>query len=342
MAVGGLVNALWDLIAKREGKPLWRVLAEMTPERLVSIVDFSHVTDALTKDEALDRLRSLEPTRAERTAQLEQTGYPAYTTSAGWLGYDDDLARKLCRDYLAKGWSHFKIKVGRDLDDDLRRAAVIREEIGPDRKLMTDANQVWEVDQAITWMKELAPFDPWWIEEPTHPDDVLGHARIAEAIRPIGVATGEHCQNRVVFKQLLQAGAIDFVQIDACRVGGVNELVCILLLAAKFGKPVCPHAGGVGLCEYVQHLAMFDFVAVSGSMENRLVEYSDHYHSTTLVIMTASAASMPRCDASASPTESIVMPMRTLGCSVPSTSSSPRSSNETLHCGLPSSSSNTR
>ena len=209
---------------------------------------------------------------------LEDSGYPAYTTSAGWLGYSDEKIRRLCREGIAGGWSHFKIKVGRDLGDDLRRAALIREEIGPDRKLMVDANQVWDVDEAIMSMRELAQFDPWWIEEPTSPDDVLGHATIARAIAPIGVATGEHCQNRIVFKQLMQANAIAFCQIDACRLGGVNEVIAVLLLAAKFGVPVCPHAGGVGLCEYVQHLSMFDYVCVTGSLENRIIEYVDHLH----------------------------------------------------------------
>jgi len=209
---------------------------------------------------------------------MRRTGYPAYTTSAGWLGYPDDKIRRLCRDGMAQGWSHFKIKVGRDLQDDLRRLGVVRREIGPDRKLMLDANQVWDVGQAIAWMRQLARFDPWWIEEPTSPDDVLGHAAIARAIAPIGVATGEQCQNRVMFKQLMQAGAIRFCQIDSCRLGGVNEVLAVLLLAAKFGVPVCPHAGGVGLCEYVQHLAIFDYIAVSASLEDRIVEYVDHLH----------------------------------------------------------------
>jgi L-fuconate dehydratase len=209
---------------------------------------------------------------------MRANGYPAYTTSAGWLGYPDDKIRRLCREGVARGWSHFKIKVGRDLEDDVRRAALVRQEIGPDRKLMVDANQVWDVDQAIAWMRELARFDPWWIEEPTSPDDVLGHAAIAKAVAPIGVATGEQCQNRVVFKQLMQAGAIKFCQVDSCRLGGVNEVLAVLLLAAKFGIPVCPHAGGVGLCEYVQHLAMFDYIAVSASLQDRVVEYVDHLH----------------------------------------------------------------
>ncbi len=278
LATAAVVNAVWDLWAKVEGKPLWKLLADMSPEEVVRCIDFRYITDALTPDEALEILRRHAPTRAAREAELERDGYPAYTTSAGWLGYSDDKIRRLCREGMAGGWSHFKIKVGRDLADDVRRAAIIRDEIGPDRKLMMDANQVWDVDEAIASMRELAQFDPWWIEEPTSPDDVLGHARIAEAVAPIGVATGEHCQNRVVFKQLMQANAIAFCQIDSCRLGGVNEVLAVLLLAAKFGVPVCPHAGGVGLCEYVQHLSAFDYICVSASLENRIVEYVDHLH----------------------------------------------------------------
>ena len=278
LATAAVVNAVWDLWAKTEGKPLWKLLADMSPGELVRCIDFRYITDALTPEQAPALLRRQEPSRGERERELVARGYPAYTTSAGWLGYSDEKIRRLCREGMAEGWSHFKIKVGRDLADDVRRAALIREEIGPDRKLMVDANQVWDVDEAIASMRELARFDPWWIEEPTSPDDVLGHAAIARAVAPIGVATGEHCQNRVVFKQLMQANAIAFCQIDACRLGGVNEVLAVLLLAAKFGVPVCPHAGGVGLCEYVQHLSMFDFVCVSGSMENRIVEYVDHLH----------------------------------------------------------------
>jgi L-fuconate dehydratase len=278
LATAAIVNAVWDLWAKAEGKPVWKLLADMSPEDIVRCVDFRYITDALTPEEALEILRRQAPSRARRERELHEHGYPAYTTSAGWLGYSDEKIRRLCREGMAEGWSHFKIKVGRDLADDVRRAALIREEIGTDRKLMVDANQVWEVHEAIASMRELARFDPWWIEEPTSPDDVLGHATIARAIAPIGVATGEHCQNRIVFKQLMQAGAISFCQIDACRLGGVNEVIAVLLLAAKFGIPVCPHAGGVGLCEYVQHLSMFDFVCVSGSMENRIIEYVDHLH----------------------------------------------------------------
>lgn len=278
LATAALVNAVWDLWAKVEGKPLWKLLADMTPEEVVRCVDFRYITDAITPDEALEILRRHHATRGEREAELARDGYPAYTTSAGWLGYPDDKIRQLCREGVAEGWSHFKIKVGRDLADDVRRASIIREVIGPDRKLMMDANQVWDVPQAIEWMRTLAQFDPWWIEEPTSPDDVLGHAAIARAVAPIGVATGEHCQNRVVFKQLMQAGAIRFCQIDACRLGGVNEVLAVLLMASKFGIPVCPHAGEVGLCEYVQHLAIFDYLCVSASLDDRIVEYVDHLH----------------------------------------------------------------
>ncbi len=278
LATAAVVNAVWDLWAKVEGKPLWKLLSDMSPEEIVRCIDFRYITDAITPAQAIDLLHRHQSTRDARERELLRDGYPAYTTSAGWLGYSDDKIRRLCREGLAGGWSHFKIKVGRDLADDVRRAAIIREEIGPDRKLMMDANQVWDVDQAIAGMRELSRFDPWWIEEPTSPDDVLGHAAIARAIAPIGVATGEQCQNRVVFKQLMQAGAIRFCQIDSCRLGGVNEVLAVLLLAARFGIPVCPHAGGVGLCEYVQHLAIFDYICVSASLENRIVEYVDHLH----------------------------------------------------------------
>jgi L-fuconate dehydratase len=250
----------------------------MTPEELVACVDFRYITDAITPEEALGILREVGPTKGTRDAEMLRDGYPAYTTSAGWLGYSDQEIRRLCREAMAEGWTHFKVKVGGRLEDDLRRCALVREEIGPDRKLMMDANQRWDVDVAVASMRELARFDPFWIEEPTSPDDVLGHATIARAVAPIGVATGEHCQNRVIFKQLMQAEAIRFCQIDVCRLGGVNEVLAVLLLAAKFGVPVCPHAGGVGLCEYVQHLAIFDYLCVSGSLENRIVEYVDHLH----------------------------------------------------------------
>jgi L-fuconate dehydratase len=278
LATAAIVNAMWDLYAKLEQKPLWKLLVDMSPEQIVSCIPFSYITDALTPEEALEILRRNESTKKEREQQMRECGYPAYTTSAGWLGYSDEKMRMLVREGLDQGWTHFKMKVGRNLNDDLRRARIIREEIGWERKLMMDANQVWDVSEAIRWMKELSAFRPHWIEEPTSPDDVLGHARIARAIEPIGVATGEHCQNRVMFKQLLQAGAISFCQIDSCRLGGVNEVLAVLLIAAKFGVPVCPHAGGVGLCEYVQHISLFDFIAVSASLENRIVEYVDHLH----------------------------------------------------------------
>lgn len=278
LATGALVNAVWDLYARSEGKALWKLLVDMSPEQIVSCIPFRHITDALTPQEATEILRRNEATKAAREAEMRAAGYPAYTTSAGWLGYSDDKVRLLVREGLAEGWSHFKMKVGRDLDDDVRRARIIREEIGDERTLMMDANQIWDVDQAIEWMKPLAQFNPWWIEEPTSPDDVLGHAKIAKAVAPIGVATGEACQNRVIFKQLLQAKAISFCQIDSCRLAGVNEVLSVILMAEKFGVPVCPHAGGVGLCEYVQHLAIFDYIAVSASLENRITEYVDHLH----------------------------------------------------------------
>lgn len=294
LATAALVNAVWDLYAKVEGKPVWKLLADMSPEEIVSCIDFRYITDALTPDEALEILRRNEPTRGKREAEMRQTGYPAYTTSAGWLGYSDEMMRTLCRDLMAKGWSDMKIKVGQDIEDDVRRAALIREEIGPNRKLMVDANQVWDVNEAITYMRHLAPFDPWWIEEPTSPDDILGHAAIARAIAPIRVATGEHVQNRIMFKQLFQARAIDFCQIDSCRLGGVNEVLAVLLMAAKFGVPVCPHAGGVGLNEYVQHLSIFDYICVSASLENRVLEYVDQLHEHFLdPVIIRNARNMP-------------------------------------------------
>jgi L-fuconate dehydratase len=278
LAAAAIINALWDLWGKVERKPVWRLVADLSPEEYLRCIDFRHISDALTPDEALAMLRRVEPTKTERIERLAREGYPAYTTSAGWLGYPDDKLRRLCREGLAQGWSCFKIKVGRDIDDDVRRCRIVREEIGPHRRLMVDANQVWDVPQAIQWMGRLAEFEPWFIEEPTHPDDVLGHAAIAKAVAPIQVATGEHCANRVMFKQFLQSGAMGVCQIDSCRLAGVNEVLSVLLLAAKFEVPVCPHAGGVGLCEYVQHLAMIDYVAVSGSLENRICEYAGHLH----------------------------------------------------------------
>jgi L-fuconate dehydratase len=278
LATAAVVNAVWDLWGKATGKPVWRLVCEMSPEELIRCIDFRYIEDALSRDEALAILRQHAPTRAARIAEMERDGYPTYTTSAGWLGYPDDKLRRLCRELTARGWKHFKIKVGRNLEDDIRRCRIIREEIGWERRLMTDANQVWGVNEAIAWMKRLAEFKPHFIEEPTSPDDVLGHATIAKAIAPIKVATGEMCQNRVMFKQLMQAGAIGYCQIDSCRLGGVNEILAVLLMAAKFEIPVWPHAGGVGLCEYVQHLCIIDYVCMSGSLEDRLTEYADHLH----------------------------------------------------------------
>jgi L-fuconate dehydratase len=278
MAISAVVNAIWDLKAKRAGLPLWLMLAQMAPEEIVALVDFRYLTDALTPQDALDILRKAEPGRAERIAHLKAAGFPAYATSPGWLGYDDEKLARLCKEAIEAGFHQIKLKVGADLDDDIRRIRIAREVCGPDIRIAVDANQRWDVQQAIDWVAALAPYEPWWVEEPTSPDDVLGHATIARAIAPIKVATGEHVQNRVIFKQMLQAKALSYLQLDAARVAGVNENVAILLLAAKFGVPVCPHAGGVGLCELVQHLSMFDYVAVSGQLEDRVIEYVDHLH----------------------------------------------------------------
>ncbi|TXS47354.1 enolase C-terminal domain-like protein [Streptomyces sp. OR43] len=277
MAAGAVLNAAWDLAAKYAGRPVWQFLAGMTPEELVSLVDFRYLTDALTPEEALAILRAAEPGRAERAERLRAEGYPAYTTSPGWLGYSDDKLVRLAKEAVADGFTQIKLKVGGDVADDVRRLALARDAVGAGVRIAVDANQRWDVADAVEWMTALAPYDPHWIEEPTSPDDILGHAAV-RAGQPVKVATGEHVANRVVFKQLLQAGAVDFVQIDAARVAGVNENLAILLLAAKFGVPVCPHAGGVGLCELVQHLAMFDYVAVSGTWEDRVIEYVDHLH----------------------------------------------------------------
>ncbi len=280
LATAAVVNAVWDLWAKSEGKPLWRLVADLTPREFVRLIDFRYLTDALAPEEALELLERRAAGCAGRIATARAEGYPAYTTSAGWLGYSDAKIRQLCRKGLAQGWNRFKIKVGRDLADDRRRCGIMREEIGPDNDLMTDANQVWDVGPAVEWMRQLAPYRPLWIEEPTSPDDVLGHKAIREALKPFGiaVATGEACQNRILFKQFLQADALDYVQIDSTRLGGVNEVLAVLLLAAKFGKPVWPHAGGVGLCEYVQHLALIDYLCVSGTWDGRALEYVDHLH----------------------------------------------------------------
>lgn len=278
MAIGAVINALWDLRAKREGLPLWQVLSQMSPEEIVELVDFRYLSDAITPDEALEILRSMVPGREERIQHLLENGYPAYTTSPGWLGYSDEKLERLCREAVADGFSQIKLKVGASLEDDIRRMSIARKTVGPGYPIAIDANQRWDVQPAIEWVSALAQFDIRWVEEPTSPDDVLAHASIAKAIAPIPVATGEHAQNRIIFKQLLQANAIGVMQIDSVRVAGVNENIANLLLAAKFGVPVCPHAGGVGLCEAVQHLSMFDFVAVSGSLDNRVIEYVDHLH----------------------------------------------------------------
>jgi L-fuconate dehydratase len=278
LALAAIVNAVWDLRAKAAKMPLWKLLAEMSPREIVSCIDFRYITDALTPDEALELLERQRKSRADREAILRRDGYPGYTTSAGWMGYSDVQVRRLCEEGLAEGWRHFKVKVGGDPADDARRVEMVRRTIGPDCKLMIDANQRWDVNEAIDRVRALAGFDLWWIEEPTSPDDVLGHAAIAKAVAPIGVATGEHAANRVIFKQLLQASAISFCQIDSCRLGGVNENLAVILMAAKFGVPLCPHAGGVGLCELVQHLSMFDYISVSGRMDDRVTEFVDHLH----------------------------------------------------------------
>ncbi|MEV7429716.1 MULTISPECIES: L-fuconate dehydratase [unclassified Nocardioides] len=278
LAMAAVMNAVWDLAARVAGKPLWRLLVDMTPEELVDATDLTYLSDALTREEAIAMLAETVPTRAERVADLERTGYPCYTTSAGWLGYSDDKLRRLAAEAVEQGYRHIKLKVGADLEDDIRRCSIAREVIGWDAHLMIDANQVWDVPEAIEWVKALAEFKPLWIEEPTSPDDILGHAAVRRAVAPIGVATGEHGMNRVLFKQMFQAEAIDFCQLDSARLASVNEIVAVYLMAKKFGVPVCPHAGGVGLCELVQHLSVFDYVAVSGTTENRVTEFVDHLH----------------------------------------------------------------
>ncbi|WP_328997794.1 L-fuconate dehydratase [Kribbella sp. NBC_00709] len=278
LALAAVMNAVWDLAARRAGVPLWRLLADMSPEQLVEAADLRYLSDVLTPDQAVTLLERKEPGRKQRIAELEASGYPCYTTSAGWLGYSDAKLRRLCEEAVAAGYKHVKLKVGADLADDIRRCGIAREVLGPDGNLMIDANQVWDVPQAIEWVKALAEFNPLWIEEPTSPDDILGHAAIRKAVAPIGVASGEHGMNRVLFKQMFQAGALDYCQLDAARLGSVNEVLAVYLLAAWFDVPVCPHAGGVGLCELVQHLAIFDYVAVSGSLDRRVTEYVDHLH----------------------------------------------------------------
>jgi L-fuconate dehydratase len=278
LATGAVVNAVWDLWARAEGKPVWKLVTDMTPRELVDCVDFRTMTDALTPGQAVDLLAERERGRAEREVQIRATGVPAYTTSAGWLGYGDEEVRARCRAAVEEGWTHVKMKVGSAPEEDARRAAMIRDEIGPGRRLMMDANQVWDVDEAIAAIKRLAQFDPWWMEEPTSPDDVLGHARIAREVAPVRIATGEHCHNRTMFKQFMQARALHFCQLDACRLGGVNEVLAVLLLAAHFEVPVCPHAGGVGLSEYVQHVALIDHIAIGGARDERVIEYVDELH----------------------------------------------------------------
>ena len=278
LAAGALINAIWDLYARAESKPLWQLLAEMEPAQLLKAVDFRYIDDALSREEALDLLTARREGQAERLALLKRQGYPAYTTSAGWFGYSEQKIRRLSKEALAEGWTHFKLKVGGDAADDLRRGHIVRDEIGWTNKLMVDANQKWGVLEAIERTRGLAELAPWWMEEPTNPDDILGHARIRREVPNVRIATGEHVHNRIMFKQLLQAEALDVLQLDSCRVAGVNENLAIILLAAKFNIPVCPHAGGVGLCEYVQHLSAFDFLSVSTTLENRVIEFVDHLH----------------------------------------------------------------
>jgi L-fuconate dehydratase len=278
MAIGGVVNAIWDMWAKAANKPLWRLLADMSPEQFIECVDFRYLTDALTKEEALAIVKANTSNKAERIKHIETNGYPSYTTSAGWLGYSDEKLARLCKEALDQGFKHIKLKVGQDLDSDIRRCEIARKVIGSDIKLMIDANQIWEVDQAIEWTNKLAHVSPWFIEEPTSPDDIYGHKKIKDNIGQIKIATGEHCHNRIMFKQFIANDAIDIVQIDACRLASVNEILAVYLLAAKYGKPVCPHAGGVGLCEYVQHLSMIDYVHISADLTDRVVEFVDHLH----------------------------------------------------------------
>ncbi|MFZ3084334.1 L-fuconate dehydratase [Rhodoferax ferrireducens] len=278
LATGAVVNAVWDLWAKQEGVPVWKLVSRMSPEEIVKLIDFRYITDCITPEEALALLQERAVGKRERWATLEREGYPCYTTSAGWLGYDDDKLRRLCQEAIDAGFNHIKLKVGRDKADDIRRLRIAREVLGPDRQLMIDANQVWEVNQAVQWVRELAFAKPWFIEEPTSPDDIEGHRVIREGVYPVKVATGEMCQNRIIFKQLIMRGAIDVVQIDSCRLGGVNEILAVMLMAAKYNLPVCPHAGGVGLCEYVQHLSMIDYLCIAGTREGRVIEFVDHLH----------------------------------------------------------------
>lgn len=278
MAAGAIVNAVWDMWARDAGKPVWRLLSDMSPEDFVACLDLRYVTDVLTHEEALAIVRANEVNKSERIAYLEEHGYPSYTTSAGWLGYSDEKLARLCQEAVDAGFTHLKLKVGQNLEDDVRRCSIAREVIGDDIKLMIDANQVWEVDEAISWVNQLAHLKPWFIEEPTSPDDILGHKKIGDNIGDILVATGEHCQNRILFKQFIAHDALDIVQIDSCRLSSINEILTVYMIAAKYGKPVCPHAGGVGLCEYVQHLSMIDYVRISADMTDRVIEFVDHLH----------------------------------------------------------------
>lgn len=278
MAIGGVMNAIWDMWARHEKKPLWRLLADMSPEEFVRCIDFRYITDALSEEEALDILRRNQATKNERIEYLEQYGYPSYTTSAGWLGYSDEKLARLCQEAIDQGFEHIKLKVGVNIQDDIRRLKIARSVIGNDTKLMIDANQTWEVNQSIDWVNQLAPYSPWFIEEPTSPDDIFGHKKIKDNINDIKVATGEHCHNRIMFKQFIVNDAIDIVQIDSCRLASLNEILAVYMMAAKYGKPVCPHAGGVGLCEYVQHLSMIDYVQISASLDDRVIEFVDHLH----------------------------------------------------------------
>jgi len=278
LATGAVVNAVWDLWSKAAGKPLWQLVSDMSPEELVRCIDFRYITDCITPQEALTLLQQRSDNKAQRREKLLAEGYPCYTTSAGWLGYPDDKLRRLCQEAVDAGFDYLKLKVGRDLQDDIRRVRIARDVIGPDRKLMIDANQVWETNDAIPWINALAFAKPWFIEEPTSPDDIEGHRKIRQAVAPVKVATGEMCQNRIMFKQFIMREAIDVVQIDACRMGGVNEVLAVMLMAAKYNLPVCPHAGGVGLCEYVQHLSMIDYLCIAGTHEGRVIEYVDHLH----------------------------------------------------------------
>ncbi|MDA7692740.1 fuconate dehydratase [Alphaproteobacteria bacterium] len=278
MASGAIINAVWDILAKSKKKPLWKLISDKSPKQISDSIDFRHITDFLNEDEAISILSAHQDTKSRRVSILEKEGYPCYVTSAGWLGYSDEKLKRLCLEAKAKGFEYVKLKVGKNLKDDMRRLDIARTTLGPDIKIMIDANQVWEVDQAIKWMKSLAEFNPYFIEEPTSPDDIIGHKKIREAIYPIKVATGEAVQNRIIFKQLISENAIDIVQVDACRMGGLNEVLAVQLMAAKNNLPVWPHAGGVGLCEYSQHLAMIDYLCISGRKNDQVIEYVDHLH----------------------------------------------------------------